>query len=239
MWKKLLIPATVVVIALVIVATWEREADNLPDFRVYEAGPERKDAFLGYLRPIVEAANADIAKERERLAAIAGKSKASWFDRRWLANAADRYDVEFDAEEPLASVDVLMRRIDTVPASLALAQAAKESGWGTSRFARDGNNLFGEWCFRRGCGLVPKGRGDGQMHEVRTFREPRDSINSYLLNLNTHRAYRELRRTRETLRAEGETPTGQILASGLSRYSERGAVYVDEIRSLIRVNDLE
>mgnify|MGYP002064425563 CR=1 FL=1 len=109
--------------------------------------------------------------------------------------------VPLEMGDETALLAELRRRVDTVPIRLALAQAAKESGWGTSRFARKGNNFFGQWCYDEGCGLVPRARGEGRSHEVRAFDSPGDSVASYLRNINTHHGYRELRHARAGLRA--------------------------------------
>lgn len=220
-----------------MVLTWP--GNHLPDFSRYPAGAERKQAFFDYMRPVVEAANRDVHEQRRRLLAIAGEESTGFFDRRFIRRLAGRYGVDYDDAAPREALDALLTRVDTVPVSLALAQAAMESAWGTSRFARLGNNLFGEWCFDAGCGIVPNRRAEGRSHEVRAFPTPVASIESYLLNLNTHRAYRELRALRAARRAQGERPSGYQLAAGLNRYSEKGAVYVDEIRQVIRGNALE
>jgi Bax protein len=129
-----------------------------------------------------------------------------------------------------------LARVDTVPLSLVLAQAANESSWGQSRFAQEGNNLFGEWCFREGCGIVPEQRSAGKSHEVAAFDSVNASVRSYLHNLNTGRAYAALRKLRQQARAAGEAPKAMVLASGLARYSERGLAYVHEIKAMIRSN---
>lgn len=231
-----ILAVTAVVVALAIVFL---SRETLPDFTAYEAGPERKTAFFDYLRPLVAEANAALAADRELLLTIAERETLGRADRRWLERAASRFELEYDPERPRAVVDALRRRLDVIPPSLVLAQAAKESGWGTSRFAREGNNLFGEWCFSEGCGIVPGRRAPGRTHEVRSFDSPREAIDSYLMTLNTHPAYRELRAIRAQSRAQQRALSGRRLAAGLSRYSERGQAYVDEIRSLIRFNGLE
>jgi Bax protein len=133
---------------------------------------------------------------------------------------------------------VLLRRADIVPASLAIAQAANESAWGTSRFAKLGNNFFGQWCFSKGCGIVPKSRDTNKNHEVADFRSPADSVESYMLNLNTHDAYKPLRKIRQSLREEDKAVTGVALSYGLGKYSERGDEYGKEIREMISFNKL-
>jgi Bax protein len=126
--------------------------------------------------------------------------------------------------------------VDAVPDHLVLAQAANESAWGTSRFAREGNNLFGQWCFRQGCGLVPASRPDGATYEVARFESVSQSIGSYMHNLNTGRTYQELREIRALARENGHDPDANAMAAGLMSYSERGEDYISELRSMIRHN---
>jgi Bax protein len=133
---------------------------------------------------------------------------------------------------------LLYRRIDSTPASLALAQAANESGWGTARFAVKGNNYFGLWCWSSDCGLVPNERKEGASHEVSTFKTPVDSVKYYMQTLNSHPAYKTLRDLRLDARTNTTPLTGTLLAGGLLSYSERGEAYIKELRAMIRVNNL-
>lgn len=209
----------------------------LPDFRDYRAGDERKSAFFDYVRPLLEEERENIARDRQRLLVIVRDGGPGWFDGFWIDRLAAKYSVEDTETE--AGLKQLVNRVDVVPVSLGLAQAAKESGWGTSRFALNGNNLFGEWCFEPGCGIVPAARTPGRSHEVRAFRSPADSVASYLLNINTHRGYRQFRRERARMRSNKEPLTGLALADELSQYSERRHDYVREIKSLIVRNNLD
>ena len=212
---------------------------GVPDFRELTAGPERKTAFFAFARPLIEAGNADVREDRARLLEIVADEDPGWLDRLWLARLADDYGLgDEDLDDP-ETIETLVRRVDTVPLSLALAQAAKESGWGTSRFARQGNNLFGEWCFDKGCGIVPKARAKGRFHEVESFSSPQQSVASYLNNINTHDEYREFRIERERQRAARKRLSGLSLAESLTKYSERRDRYVEELRRLIETNDLE
>ena len=136
------------------------------------------------------------------------------------------------------SWQALLKRVDVIPPSLVLAQAANESAWGTSRFAKSGFNYFGQWCFKKGCGIVPGKRDAGKEHEVAAFSSPRKSVGSYIRNLNSHPAYQSLRSIRIQLRSENKAITGIALAGGLSEYSARGSEYVEELRSIIRYNKL-
>jgi Bax protein len=119
-----------------------------------------------------------------------------------------------------------------------MAQSANESAWGTSRFARKGNNFFGQWCFRKGCGLVPKQRDANKTHEVAAFDSPEESVKMYIRNLNSNSAYKSLRDLRAKLRRANKPVTGHALAAGLKHYSERGLEYVKELREMISFNKL-
>ncbi len=210
---------------------------SLPDFDTYSDASEKKVAFFSYLYPRIVVANARILIQRQYLMELDQKEELTAGELRWLAQQSERLRVEaaIGSEEMF---DLLARRLDAIPPSLVLAQAANESAWGTSRFARSGNNLFGQWCFSEGCGLVPENRVDGASHEVASFQSPYQSIRSYIQNLNRHPAYLSLRNTREQIRRRGSNVTGHALAQGLISYSERGAEYVEEIRSMIRYNNL-
>ncbi|MCP3676107.1 MAG: hypothetical protein GY721_00515 [Deltaproteobacteria bacterium] len=133
----------------------------------------------------------------------------------------------------------LLRRVDSLPVAMVLAQAAQESGWGTSRFAQEGNSLFGEWTFRKGAGITPGERLEGKSHTVRAFPNLRASVRSYMHNINISRAYRELRVMRAEMRSTGKPFNAYTLASGLKRYSERGELYVRDIRTIIKGNSLD
>jgi Bax protein len=132
----------------------------------------------------------------------------------------------------------LLKRVDIIPPALILAQAANESAYGTSRFSRLANNLFGEWTFTPGTGIVPLARPHGKTYEVRRFKSISASLNSYLKNLNTHRAYKGLRERRAYLRSENLPLKSVELAEGLTRYSIRGEEYVKSIKRIIRQNRL-
>ena len=217
----------------------ERIVSGMPDFREVPAGRERKAAFFGYFLPIVEKQNGDILKTRQRLADwYLNRDEISSGDAREINKIATRYRVDdFDIESD-KSWQKLLNRVDVVPPSLALAQAANESAWGTSRFALQGNNFYGQWCFVKGCGLVPKKRDAGKTHEVAAFDSPHESVKMYIRNLNSNSAYQSLRDVRAQLRQLNQPVTGHALAAGLKRYSERGLEYVSELRAMIEYNKL-
>ena len=212
-----------------------------PDFASFTNAKKKKQAFFGYLLPMIEASNKAILNDRKRLQAIAEKLEANDFgepDARLLADLSKRYDIDNDLLGIHERIEQLMLRVDQVPASLALAQAAKESGWGTSRFARDANNYFGQWCYVEGCGLVPQRRSEGATHEVKKFETTHNSVSAYLKNINTHNAYTGFRDMRASLRQQ-DAISGLKLAEQLGHYSERGNSYVKEIQAMIRFNNLD
>lgn len=219
------------------------EQVTLPNFASIASSKERKQAFFAFLEPFVSEANDKILEERAQALKL-----RSYFERNARLNDSrledfnalrESYELEPVEEATSSGFDELLSRVDTVPASLALAQAALESGWGTSRFARKGNNLFGIWCYEPGCGLVPARRSPGKSHEVTKYKTPRDSFLAYLRNLNTGGAYTGLRDIRAAHRENGVEPSGRDLAQGLVRYSEERWAYVEKVRNMISVNRLD
>jgi len=211
---------------------------NVPqELQSVEETKTRKALFLKSVLPLVLRANQEIAKDREKLLALRVKNKAekpfSGAERLWLKVMAERYKMD----KP--NINRLLARVDVVPPSLALAQAAKESGWGTSRFAQEGNALFGQWTWADGQdGLVPENRQDGKTHRVRAFDDMMASVRAYIRNLNSHAAYREFRAERSKLRRSGANIDGITLAKTLHRYSELGTEYTDRLKAMIQFNDL-
>lgn len=208
---------------------------SVPNFSKLE-GTEKKQAFFSWLKPIVQLENSLIAKQRQRLQALSGhKLKAS--DAKWLKDLATEYDYRPAAKQKSdETIEQLLKRVNTVPLELALTQAAIESAWGTSRFAQQANNLFGQWCNVKGCGLVPLKRRSGATHEVKRFITVNDSVKAYLNNLNTHRAYKSLRNKRAALVNINQEVTAEDLAATLNFYSERGGAYVQDLTRFIRKN---
>lgn len=206
---------------------------DLPEMRDVQ---RRKKLFFSIALPLILEANARVAVERKRLLYVREQIGAGVVlpmeERDWLSRLADRYKTTPD------NLDELMRRVDVAPVSLALAQAAAESGWGSSRFAQRGNALFGQWTSAGGRGLVPHAREEGKTHKVRSFDSLVDSATAYLLNLNTHRAYRHFRTQRQEMRDAGQDLDGVALASELKAYSEKGEDYVRMIRGMIRQDTL-
>lgn len=153
-----------------------------------------------------------------------------------MASISKRYLVK--KNENNFNYKELLEKVDVVPASLIFAQSANESAWGTSRFARGANNYFGQWCYSKGCGLVPSKREKNKIHEVKKFDSPYCSVVSYVHNLNTSINYKKLRFLRMNLRQAHKKIAGLVLVNGLDRYSERGQKYIKDIRSMIITNKL-
>lgn len=210
---------------------------NLPrDLRKLNSISDRKRLFIKLMMPLVTRANQRVLEQRRRLLDIEQGQTVGFAlsadDISWLARLGEEYGIE--------KIDfaVLKARVDVVPPSLALAQAAEESGWGTSRFAVEGNALFGQRVYRGGRGMVPLRRDAGSSHRVRTFDDLQESVSRYLHNLNTHWAYERFRSLRTRMRAANRTLDGRELVGALDKYSERGADYIKAIRSIISFNGL-
>ncbi len=216
---------------------------NLPgDLNKIQSTKLRKSMFFKAILPMVLLANDEIRMERNQLLKINQQfsTEKTLNDQQLqiLSTLAKRYKTKFDKSQPEQTIVKLLSRVDTIPEDLALAQAANESAWGTSRFSRVANNLFGQWTFIPGQGIIPEDRPEGATYEVRKFSTVYDSVRSYLLNLNTHQAYKQLRQLRTASRVNGQNPKGLKLAEGLLRYSTRGEDYVKELQAMIRFNQL-
>ncbi len=199
---------------------------------------ERKRLFIALLLPIIQHENRRLLRERERLSRIerdlSNEDDISRDDFDWLKQLATEYALDPAARRNPEFFRSMRARIDELPASLIIAQAALESGWGRAEISRDSNNYFGHYCFDKGCGTPAPGPGD-----LRKFDSLQDSVAAYMHNLNSHPAYAALRRQRAQLHATDKTVTGTILADGLQRYSEHGDAYVADVKQMIRDNALD
>lgn len=211
-------------------------ANDVPQFAKYE-GVAKKQAFFDWLKPIVENENTLIQHQRAQLLSLNDKPKLNKREQTWLTELQTRYQYTSNkAHNHRETIAELLKRVNTVPAELALTQAAIESAWGTSRFAQEANNLFGQWCYQAGCGLVPLRRAPGKTHEVKRFDTVNESVKAYLHNLNTHNAYQSLRNKRAALVKVEQPVTAAALASTLNFYSERGNAYAQDLLRFLRNN---
>ena len=201
----------------------------------YDMKPTLKKqvAFFEYLYPRIVAANEKILAERTIVQELQKKETLTDKDVKALESLASKYGVKDHKD-----FKKLLQKIDIIPPSMALAQAAVESGWGMSRFVKLGNNLFGHWTYGK-VGIKPLRRDPGATHLVRIFDSLEDSIAAYMLNLNKGRAYYNFRKLRETQRAKGENPNGMALSQTMINYSGIGEKYLRILKRMIRSNKLE
>jgi uncharacterized FlgJ-related protein len=224
---------------------WREAAQALPV-------PQKKEIFYRFILPLVVHANDMVMDRREALIDLKGRLEAgeeipnanleAVREGAVLLRVTNRQQaaaLSQSSEELPEIIDELVYKLDIIPAGLALGQAAYESGYGTSRFAVQGNALFGQWTYG-GKGLVPEQqRTDLGDHRIAAYDWPFDSVRGYFINLMSHPAYEEFRRLRAQLRAEGKPLSSLVLADGLISYSERGQEYVDTLKGMIRVNGLD
>ncbi|MFL2901674.1 MAG: glucosaminidase domain-containing protein [Candidatus Pelagibacter sp.] len=207
--------------------------DSFPlEIKMIENTKKRKDFFIQIVLPLILQENNNIKLDRKRLFSIINKSNNTELEKKWLKKKYKQYGI------PSRDLSTLKIRMDEVPVSLALAQAAKETGWGTSRFAQEGNALFGQWTWS-GEGLKPKEADESQGHKVMKFNVLQASVRAYQRNLNTHKTYKEFRLVRAQLRDAGKPLDSIILSKYLDEYAETGQQYVKIIQKIIEQNDLK
>lgn len=216
-------------------------SDRLPEYAPGLSIAERKVIFFEFLLPLVQEENSRLRAVRRKLRYMQehldGGRDFLPADRAWVQEIGNRYRVEGENYHRLGFWSDLLERVDEIPEDLVLIQSANESAWGTSRFAREGNSLFGQWCFTPGCGIVPTGRPEGATYEVKIFDTPADAVAAYMHNLNRGIAYKTLRKIRAALREADWPVTAGAMAVGLGRYSVRGQEYVKEVQDMIRTNE--
>jgi len=196
---------------------------------------EKKTMFLRFAIPLVLIANAEIQKDRARLLDLVS-SGAGEGDQKWLRALGQKYRIDYTNPDE-ATFKKLLQSVDIIPVSLAVAQMIEESGWGTSRFAAEGNALFGQWTF--GGGIKPKAqREEKGDYRIKTFKTPLASVKAYMLNLNSNAAYNGFRLKRAALRKSGQAVLGTALVESLHAYSERGLDYIASLKGIMRVNKL-
>jgi len=193
---------------------------------------KRKDMFIKIVLPLIVKENNKIRVDRKRLFTILNKNSNTDIEKKWLEKKYKQYGVR---KNDLSTLKV---RMDEIPVSLAIAQAAKETGWGTSRFALKGNALFGQWTWS-GEGLKPKNADQGKDHKVMKFHSLQLSVRAYLRNLNTHSTYKNLRKARTQLRNQNKPLDSLILSKHLDKYAETGNQYIEVLQKIIEQNSLK
>ena len=202
------------------------------EIKMIENVQKRKEFFIQIVLPLILKENNNIRLDRKRLFSIINKSNNSNLEKKWLDKKYKQYGIQSK------DLSILKIRMDEVPVSLALAQAAKETGWGTSRFALEGNALFGQWTWS-GEGLKPKDAEKNEGHKVMKFNVLQASVRAYQRNINTHSTYKEFRKKRAELRDGGKPLDSLILSEFLNKYAETGEKYVEVLKKIIKQNNLK
>jgi Bax protein len=202
------------------------------EIKMIENTTERKELFIQIILPLILEENNNIKLDRRTLFNIINKSNNTKLEKKWLEKKYKQYGV---VSKDLSTLKI---RMDEVPVSLAIAQAAKETGWGTSRFAQEGNALFGQWTWS-GEGLKPKEADENKGHKVMKFNVLQASVRAYQRNLNTHRSYKNFRLARAELRDQGKPLDSMILSKFLDNYAETGEKYVEVLQKIIKQNNLK
>ena len=192
---------------------------------------KKRELFIQIILPLILDENNKIKEDRKKLFKILGKSFNTVGERVWLKRRFKEYKIE---DQDLSK---LKMRMDIIPVSIAIAQAANESGWGTSRFALEGNALFGQWTWSKK-GISPKNQDPNKTHKVLQFQILKASVRAYKNNLNTHNAYKEFREVRAQLREEKKSLNGLLLTQYLKKYASIGEKYVAILNDIIEKNSL-
>jgi len=201
------------------------------DLKKLKSTQKKKDTFIKIVMPLILDENDKILEDRNKLFRILGKPSNTRGEKVWLKRRFKDYKV--DGED----IAELKLRMDAIPTSLAIAQAAKESGWGTSRFALDGNAMFGQWTWSEE-GIEPSEKTKNQGHKILKFPMLQSSVKAYMKNLNTHRGYSELRNERAELRRKNQNISGLDLVDYLYNYAQTGSEYVKILKKIIQQNNL-
>ena len=202
------------------------------EIKMIENTKKRKEFFIQIVLPLILKENNNIKIDRKRLFSIINKSNNTNLEKKWLEKKYKQYGI------PSKDLSILKIRMDEIPVSLALAQAAKETGWGTSRFAQEGNALFGQWTWS-GEGLKPKDADQNEGHKVMKFNVLQASVRAYQRNLNTHKSYKDFRKARAELRDQGLPLDSLVLSEFLKNYAETGNQYVEVLKKIITQNNLK
>ena len=202
------------------------------EIKMIENTKKRKEFFIQIVLPLILKENNNIKIDRKRLFSIINKSNNTNLEKKWLEKKYKQYGI------PSKDLSILKIRMDEVPVSLALAQAAKETGWGPSRFAQEGNALFGQWTWS-GEGLKPKDADQNEGHKVMKFNVLQASVRAYQRNLNTHKSYKDFRKARAELRDQGLALDSLVLSKFLKNYAETGNKYVEVLKKIITQNNLK
>ncbi|MFZ9035221.1 MAG: glucosaminidase domain-containing protein [Francisellaceae bacterium] len=230
-----------------LVSACTPQQKKAPDFSAISSISERKQTFVDYMLPFITEAQKAVLSQRHELlvmqSRLNGGAQLTEFQKRTLRTLASEYQTNQEKKtlnqtSEIELIDQLLVKVNTIPTSLVLAQAALESGWGTSRFAREGNNYFGQHCFVQGCGMVARERAPGTIDEVQVFKSPKDSVMAYFDMLNGAPAFEGFRQTRAEMVKNGQPFDANTLVMHLGDYSQlEGNQYANRIISTMKYND--
>ena len=201
------------------------------DLKKIKSTNKRKDTFIKIVMPLILSENEKILEDRNKLFRILGKQSNTMGEKVWLKRRFKDYDIKGE------DIAELKLRMDIVPTSIAIAQAAKESGWGTSRFALEGNAMYGQWTWG-GEGIEPSKKDKEKEHKILKFPKLQSSVAAYMKNLNTHRGYSEFRDKRSKIREKKQEVNGLDLVDYLYNYAQTGSEYVKTLKIIIQQNNL-
>ena len=201
------------------------------DLNALQSTKLKKETFIKIVLPLIVAENERILADREKLMSLSNKKYTTDVEKQWLRQKLLEYRVK------KGDLKELLVRIDIIPTSIALAQAAKESGWGTSRFALEGNAIFGQWTWS-GQGIAPLDRASNKSHKILKFPILRASVKAYQNNLNTHKSYTKFRQKRSSLRDKKNKISGLELTETLNNYAQTGSEYTKILNQIIKQNRL-
>ena len=208
------------------------EIGKLPyELKEIQSVKKRKELFIQIVLPLILEENNKILLDRKKLFAILNKNNNSKSENEWLNKKFKQYGVT------KKDIPTLKRRMDIIPPSMAIAQAAKETGWGTSRFALEGNALFGQWTYTDK-GIKPAAAEAGTTHKVMMFNVLKSSVRAYVRNLNTHKSYRKMRYIRAIQRDNDGKLNSLELVDYLDKYAETGKDYTIILKKIIDQNSL-
>ena len=201
------------------------------DLKKIKSTNKRKETFIKIVMPLILIENEKIIEDRNKLFKILNKQSNTMGEKVWLKRRFKDYDIKGE------DISELKLRLDIIPTSIAIAQAAKESGWGTSRFALEGNAMYGQWTWG-GDGIEPSQKDKKKEHKILKFPKLQSSVSAYMKNLNTHRGYSEFRKERSKIREKNKTVEGIDLVKYLYNYAQTGSEYVKILKQIIQQNDL-
>lgn len=236
-WALLIVVAVTLLVLRANSVITTSHAAHITVAKTNGALPADQQAFIRFMLPIISAVNDDVIVQRKQLLALyfiwVSNQKLTSAQQTQLTKLAQIYKSPYKSFTNLAAWKDLISRVNVIPPALVLAQAIEESGWGQSRFAKQVYNYFGQRCYKPGCGMIPAGRAEGAIYQIKRFASVKQSVQSYIHNLNSEAKYQSFRSLRQQLTNKEHPLTSLNLAGALTSYSQLGKKYVTKIRHII------